>query len=484
MAQSLRLGALATFATVGTNIQTQLSLLNTECNCMALATSDSDVFVVNLTAASTVKLDYTKQYLSPITYLQAASDGFYIIQLGYIYRYDMQGALQSAYVTLPALAVVELGSDVWVVSASQLSKFDRLTETMTGSYPLPMTVLSACACAHARFPGTLYVAGVAMGQSFGLRTFSVATASWTVVTLAASRVTQCAFTLWGHYLFLATPSATYGLNTSADGGGPFLVYTGQVTDLVATHKNLYLARQNQPVQALPISIEDPRDCGPASYSFAPALPSESSCQVCPAGSVCPGGTLVTSCAPGTYGQAQGLRTQGQCLNCTAGFYCPGGSQLLPCPLGSYSALRGLSAAPQCPLCPANSYCPNATEAIPCPPNTLAQPGSTQLSHCLCATGYKCDLSKVVSAEVTLPLTPAQFEAMRWQYILAIAAAAGVDPSQVVIVGVSQSGLRNAHVTVRTRIREPAADLDLTQLMGLRARARVTVEHEVKSSSKL
>ena len=45
---------------------------------------------------------------------------------------------------------------------------------------------------------------------------------------------------------------------------------------------------------------------------------------------------------------------------------------------------------------------------------------------------------VVHAEVTLPLTVEDFNAVRDAYIEAVAAAAGVDPSQVVIVSVTNT----------------------------------------------
>jgi hypothetical protein len=44
--------------------------------------------------------------------------------------------------------------------------------------------------------------------------------------------------------------------------------------------------------------------------------------------------------------------------------------------------------------------------------------------------------QVVHAEVTLPISIADFAALQAQYIAAVAAAAGVDPSQVIIVSIT------------------------------------------------
>jgi hypothetical protein len=60
---------------------------------------------------------------------------------------------------------------------------------------------------------------------------------------------------------------------------------------------------------------------------------------------------------------------------------------------------------------------------------------TKLS-CICNVGYQCTYSKAVRVNVTLPLTQAQFDLVRDQFIQAVAAAAGVDPAQVSIVGLS------------------------------------------------
>ena len=163
------------------------------------------------------------------------------------------------------------------------------------------------------------------------------------------------------------------------------------------------------------------------------LHAASTCSLCPSGSICDGG--VSRCAPGTYSMAQGLHSQSQCATCPPGYFCTGGADLELCATGAYSVAHNLSSA--CPPCPANSYCPNATTIDACPNHTTSAARSTDLSQCLCIPGYQCQLVKVVHAEVTLPFNLSTFTAeLQAKYIAAVAAAAGVDPSQVQIVSIT------------------------------------------------
>ena len=119
-------------------------------------------------------------------------------------------------------------------------------------------------------------------------------------------------------------------------------------------------------------------------------------------------------------------------------YCMGGTHTELCPLGSYSLAPSLTRVVDCGLCPAGFYCPNTTVIVACPANTFSPSGSSDLASCTCNAGYKCEVTKVVHAEVTLPISVVDFEALRQAYINAVAAAAGVDPSQVIIVSVTSS----------------------------------------------
>jgi len=197
--------------------------------------------------------------------------------------------------------------------------------------------------------------------------------------------------------------------------------------------------QSKSIQRQAILIQDARNCGQGKFSLSAGLPSESMCEVCPEGSLCPSGNNITQCSHGTYSLETGRREQGQCTPCEPGKYCTGGTHNTLCPLGSYSLSHMVPSAEQCSKCPANFFCVNTTVIESCPPNTNSPVGSSDLGQCVCNPGYKCEVTSVVHAEVTLPITIVDFEALRQQYILAVAAAAGVDPSQVVIVSVTTSG---------------------------------------------
>jgi hypothetical protein len=158
--------------------------------------------------------------------------------------------------------------------------------------------------------------------------------------------------------------------------------------------------------------------------------------VCPAGSLCPGGANITTCHAGTFSVSTGLREQGQCSPCPAGYFCLGGTDQELCPLGSYSLTAGLSTPTACSACPQGFYCTNTTVILACPSNTNSPAGSSDLGSCSCNAGYKCQITKVVHAEVTLPISVSEFATLQSAYRLAVAAAAGVDPSQIVIVSVT------------------------------------------------
>ena len=187
-------------------------------------------------------------------------------------------------------------------------------------------------------------------------------------------------------------------------------------------------------------------CASGTYSLLNA----SSCSSCGPGSysVSPAGQCV-QCARGTYQPSSGL---GACLPCQAGtlsdpgapqcspcpspLYCTGGGLYSSCPLGTYSNLLGLISADQCPICPVNSFCQASGEIEACPAHTTSSAGSTSKLNCLCNPGYVCTYKKAVRVNVTLPLTQAQFALVRDQFLQSVANAAGVDVSQVSIIGLT------------------------------------------------
>ncbi len=179
-------------------------------------------------------------------------------------------------------------------------------------------------------------------------------------------------------------------------------------------------------------------CSPGTYSTTPALVSQSQCGTCPIGGICSGGASLAYCVAGTVGYGTGFSLQSQCSACTSGYYCPGGAVITTCPLGSYSLATDVPSSALCPKCPTNNYCTNTTTEIVCPVNTNSQAGSSDLASCVCNPGYRCEMVQVVHAEITLPINASQFAELQAAYIAAVAAAAGVDPSQVIIVSITDA----------------------------------------------
>lgn len=147
----------------------------------------------------------------------------------------------------------------------------------------------------------------------------------------------------------------------------------------------------------------------------------------------PGADQCLACPAGTLSDAGSAG----CQACPAPLYCQGAGQYAPCPLGTYSAAVGLQSVVDCPFCPANSFCQTSGDIEACPAHTTSIPGSVSKLSCKCNPGWICTYTKGVRVNVTLPLTQAQFALVRDQFLQAIAAAAGVDVSQVSIVGMFQ-----------------------------------------------
>jgi hypothetical protein len=100
----------------------------------------------------------------------------------------------------------------------------------------------------------------------------------------------------------------------------------------------------------------------------------------------------------------------------------------------------------CPLCEANFYCRTSTLKDVCPLHTTSSAGSYSRVNCICDPGYQCTYYKQIQAIVTLNATMWEFQnnvnGVRTAFIAAMAAAAGVQPSQVTINDVlAQTGRR-------------------------------------------
>ena len=239
-------------------------------------------------------------------------------------------------------------------------------------------------------------------------------------------------------------------------------------------------------------------CSPGTYLLGRGI-DPSDCLLCDTGYVCAGANNHDMCVPGTYSNNTGLYSQTQCYACLPGYYCTGGSSVTVCPLGSYSLATNVTSEINCPACPEGFYCPDPLTIIQCPVNTLSPPGSHDLVSCLCIPGYKCTFENVVHAEIVLPMTPEEFAAQQAEYIAAVAAAAGVDVSQITIVSVTtasgggrrsgawvevHTSIRGAHKSRRALSALKSIDTYLKPY-GLRAvTAKISIHHQVISSTKL
>ena len=161
-------------------------------------------------------------------------------------------------------------------------------------------------------------------------------------------------------------------------------------------------------------------CSPTEYIVNPNSP-HSLCEPCPSGALCNGSSL-TGITPGSLWVP----------NYHLGIYllesCPTGYEILNTDIsGVFSAVDQ-----ECNYCPASFYCigGNATRRQ-CPPNSYSVPGSNSSRSCASAV--------FVALAVTLPLTPAEFEAdTELRFRVAVAAASGVSVGYVVVDTVSQA----------------------------------------------
>jgi hypothetical protein len=99
----------------------------------------------------------------------------------------------------------------------------------------------------------------------------------------------------------------------------------------------------------------------------------------------------------------------------------------------------------CDTCAANNYCPTPLLKLGCPQNTISVTGVSSQLGCRCNPGYVCSYTKKIQATFTLNITADAFQnntgGVRDKFIAAIAAAAGVPTSKVIINGVKIRILR-------------------------------------------
>jgi hypothetical protein len=399
----------------------------------------------------------------------------------------------TVYTSSLASCVVEDGLVIWIVQPDNIRSLDPVSTTVQKTFAISG---GTYACLHDDHPDHLFVTG-----SFGLKKVDKVTGVQTTLSSGSAYV-HCTFTADGKFIILANSAAKQAWAYSVfDGRMTRLLNNAIVTSIMDDNGTLVFAIQNAGVRNITYTSKDSDTCSVGKFSLYSGLQMESQCEVCPSGSLCPGGANITECNPGTYSLVTGHREQAQCLVCPKGYYCTGGNGIHMCPLGTYSLAAAVTTVGDCPMCTAGYFCPNTTTQIQCPENTNSLPGSSDLGECTCTAGYRCLMVKVVHCEVLLPMAASSFTAdVQAAYIIAIALAAGVDPSSVHIVAIQQvtlgGGRRllelgNIAVEVHTSIYKAHGDVlnDLNhhlESLGLPSHrgVRISIHKEVVSSIRL
>ena len=403
--------------------------------------SATSVFVVDLTAKSVLQ-EIAVQGPGRVWWfacLAASQMGNYLyaIQSTYVFRVDLDLNAQwdLVYPSSSATCVVEDMTKpdtplIWIAQLDGVRSMHPEQALVVNSYAITG---SNYICLSPVDQDNLYVTG-----SFGLKRVSKATGVQSNL-LTGTAYTVCGFTPEGTFLILANAaSKTAWAYSLFDGSVTKLLNNAAVSGILTDSTNLVFGIDTVGVRNVSYEGKDSNTCSPGKYSQYSGLQLESQCSMCPAGSLCPGGSNITECVPGTYSSLTGLREQGQCTLCPPGYFCTGGSALEMCPLGSYSMLSAVSAVVDCAQCPSGFFCPNTTGKVQCPANTMSAAASSDLGECLCAPGYSCVMVLVVHAEILLPIMRTEFTPeMQDRYIAAIALAAGVSVSKVRIVSISE-----------------------------------------------
>jgi hypothetical protein len=361
----------------------------------------------------------------------------YAIQSTYVFRVDLDMSSQwdVVYPSSSATCVVEdatvPGSPLlWIAQLDGVRSLTPSQALLVNSYPVTG---SHSICLSPTDTANLYVTG-----TFGLKKVSKTTGAATSL-VSGTVYTVCSFTPDGLFLMLSNPTTkTTWAYSTFDGGVTRILNNAAVSGIMVDSANIILGIDTVGVHSISYAERDSATCSPGKYSSYSGLQLESHCEVCPIGSLCPGGSNITQCTPGTYSAVNGLREQGQCVACPAGSFCTGGAVLQVCPLGSYSLLTRVSSQADCAGCPAGFYCPNTTHKLQCPAHTMSAARSSDLGECICAPGYSCRIIIVVHAEIRLLILRSDFTPdMQTRYINAIALAAGVATGSVHIVSINE-----------------------------------------------
>ena len=188
------------------------------------------------------------------------------------------------------------------------------------------------------------------------------------------------------------------------------------------------------------------------------------CLDCPAGQYCGVATVIpTNCSAGTFNPSALASTVSACGQCTAGKYCGvGTSSPIDCPVGTYLSTQGGSLlenciscslgtfdstttgrSSNCGDCPIDNYCTSPLKKSTCPSNTVSVAGSNSQLSCRCIAGFVCSYTKKIKASFTLNITLQAWNSdlggVRTNFKAAIANAAGVDVSNVIITNTAVHG---------------------------------------------
>ena len=413
----------------------------------------------------------------------------YAVQGLYVYRIDMDmGAWDTVYPSSLATCVVEDGNVIWIAQSDGVRALDSVSTAVSKNFAITG---SNYVCLHDAHPNDLFVTG-----TYGLKRVNKQTGASSILDSSNGPYTTCRFTPDGNFIILSQTTAKQAWSYSIfDGRLVKILNNAIVTDMLTYNSTITFAVQAVGVSSVVYDFKDSASCSPGKFSAYSGLQLESQCDVCPAGSLCPGGRNITQCAPGTYSLVTGNREQAQCQTCPPGYYCVGGNGFTTCPLGTYSPNSAVSSIADCPSCAAGYFCPNTTTQVVCPPNTNSIAGASDLGECVCSAGYKCVVVKVVHAEIVLPIAASAFDdAMRAQYIQALALAAGVSVNDVHIVSVQQVSLSGGrrllefgadaieiHTSIYKAQREDIADLNAHLMShGLPAHRgiKVTIHSEI------
>lgn len=139
----------------------------------------------------------------------------------------------------------------------------------------------------------------------------------------------------------------------------------------------------------------------------------------------------------TFAQKSNVFVEAQA--CPAGYVCPVNStSTIACVKGTYNNQTNAFASSQCATCPVGFYCPVASvNPTRCPDYTTSVEGQDSVLQCTCLAGYFCKYAKRIYGRVTLNISAAAFGAsMQSNFRKAIAAAAGVTESDVLILSVN------------------------------------------------